>query len=295
MAADIRRLILWRRVVWAFALILPTYWAFTYGGVYRTSSELQLQLTSAYMPLLSFAVSVIVVLIPAIYLTNRICAAETQGMSDAEAKAYRFQKREQKKKEGDEFEKWLNGHRALILFSTLLVLGSSLGGAFLWTAHRAGSLVSLQATQLHEMNEIPERYLAVQACYGASSAVEIKNNTRRGGTWEIYFPCLGTPGETAKLIIKATGKRDYQDIRSIPPRRLRLAGIVNSEIPDYVLAQLRSRGISVAERVWVMDEGSSPEAYRTEGKLLWAVMGSIGAVGLLATLLWQSFRRRRKN
>jgi hypothetical protein len=209
-------------------------------------------------------------------------------MMPDEKEAYYKKSRIDGLKRADVTRRWMTGNFVLLLFSSMLLLGTVAGSYFVFQGTYAGPRFRVEAEDLSTMTTPPSRYIEVHGCAGATPAVDIVSKWRRGDVTEVYFPCIpraNNAGKVAKLIIRVNGRRHYAEIKRVPVDRLKLWGLVVLEDHTYVAQRLREQGVQVAEQAWILDDGASPEDYLTLGKIFLGVIGGLGGFGLVVVLL----------
>ena len=291
-----------RYLSWLLVFGLPVYWAVRYNGLYRWFSEIQVAVFGGYMGLVSWVLPFLILSIPGIYLSGRIDALSTQGMSPEQVNAY-FKKTYI----GDLERSTALHHRIkrnglLIVAITMMIGAAGVGSYYLALASFAGPLTVVDLGILRANQAPPSRYIETSGYVDLPRTVTVTSKSRRSVELKYFYIPLTSQDRPApefplQVILEVGGKWRYDEIRrqSLNGRPITVKGVLTTGVDHIVLNGLHGRGVIVSESAWILKDRESPEDYRNMALAILLVLGGLGATGVCGILLTRRWKARRSS
>lgn len=278
---------------------LPFYWAASYTGPYCLISEWQFSLFDDYLGFLSYALCLILLLLPSIVLTRSINVLATDGMTDEQINQYYKKTVIGDMDRSRAFKRRLYANIGLLLASTVIACALLGGGYFLGMAQYADAPSTLPIESLFGEQAPPSRYVLTSAYPDFNAALLVETKTRSSTLGTYYLPLSAEPAPEARqpirVVLKVYGRWRYDALKETPAARLpiQLSGMLFTPIDNFVRLRFEQRGATLAQHHWVLDDSAAPGWYRDFGNAVLLWLGGFGVTWLLAIVAFRRWRGKK--
>ncbi len=292
MAARSNSRLLWvhvvRVAVTAAAIGLTAYWWLRYEGLYRLLATAQLSVFGSYIPLVTFCLVLVVLLLPAIVFVRM--AERALGFQPGTTQL-------PTEEPAIRLNRFVHRNVGFVLAGACLAGGLVSGGYFLGRANLVGRLATESVERLYA-GETPESfYVEITGYARTNDRVGVTRRSRGSGLTYIYFPLVPSAGQretTPRVLVEVLSPAPFARVQALG-NPVTLRGVLSRGVSGFVREALRKKGLTVTDDVWVLEEGTSPDELTSLGLALLAGIGGLGVVIGTITALLRARRRARNS
>jgi hypothetical protein len=272
----------------AFGLAVA-WWA-TYSGVYRWLAERQLEWSGEYSWKFTGVMTIFACMFSG-FLVIQIAASLVPDRSDSERQAT-----EDFGARMDALSSWMKRNSFLLLMTGTVVALAAIGGFMVMQAQRSGGFVTVAAASLERGGAPAGAFARIEGRQLWDQSVGF---TTRGGDSpgvKTIVPVVSPgwqPGQPIALFARIDAywiqrlASETRGMKELPE----LSGLLTAnDLEGIVHTELAEKGIAIADRHYVLDQGETPERREFLGKFL---LGAAAVLAPIALIVFLVKRRRR--
>jgi hypothetical protein len=274
-------------IIYVTAFGLTGWWWLRYSGPYRWLAELQLQKSGSYGLVLTGLMLLLACMLVATGLVQ-LLATFAPEPSDSERQAD-----ENATKPIERLNVWMNTNQSWLVAIGVTVSIAVIGGYMVIEARLGGKIADVQVRDLEQGADPPGRFVKLAGRLLPREMAVFERN--RGARFNMIVPVVSSDWQEGRPVAAFLRLEDVSFAALL--ERIRsgqltagLFGLLSpGDLPGIARTEMEGRGLKIADRHFVLDQGQTPESRESLGMFLLPVSAVMG-VGV--ALVWLIRRRR---